>query len=746
MAEAALQTRYARVQQILTEAAGRSTVDYGGIGRFWELPLADLLQASLHGVRLIAPASYTAAAAATPVSGPAPARAASAHACCGNHSSAQDPQGDAPEDRRPRYPGRAAASGLIQGLRGQAPFDGSRFPPLLWGGARVAPDDIQFIAEWIDDGCPADDHEIASFTLSAAAPVVPVAGAAAAASPTGVVLHSVRADNVEAIVRDTHDPYGVYSGSANEYKYQSGEIKQRMNIDCLPEVALDKLRYAFREMYALNKWPEDRRSYNNVALIHQNHCQHGWERFLPWHRIYLYEFEQALQDVCPDVTMPYWDWTMPQYRPECPEKGWLIPMALQAFLTDASIAWLEHAQPALPADAAATLRQNMLGVRYASQHRFFAAVADLIGVGYTQGEYRRRLLDALLASNSLWYPLRYPAEYTQNGKPSTITKTIHYHYPTAEDVAEILSLRTFRDFGGGSLYNDSFGFIDQNPHNTMHIWTGGMNPDYQDPSAPAADFAQDLKSDRNRGVHVAGRRFHAREDLYTQPQFGDMFSNLTASYDPVFWPVHANVDRLWHEWQQVHPNGEPADLDSVLTPWSYTIRDTLDMSQFGYEYVKSTYLLPVGLDAPVGRFVSKPIDVPGPVRTSFRSAEVRLHRVPQLVRSCFVRVFLNLPDANAATPIDDSHYAGYLAIFGHGPCYGGPGHCATPPNQPRKFDLRPRSHNTPRNHRINVTKAVRRLLDAGVSSLQLTLVVIGVDYCEDHDLLRLDGVSLNFLD
>ena len=52
-------------------------------------------------------------------------------------------------------------------------------------------------------------------------------------------------------------------------------------------------------MYGLNKWPEDWRSYNNLALIHQNHCQHGWERFLPWHRIYLYEFEQALQDHCP---------------------------------------------------------------------------------------------------------------------------------------------------------------------------------------------------------------------------------------------------------------------------------------------------------------------------------------------------------------------------------------------------------------------------------------------------------------
>lgn len=37
-----------------------------------------------------------------------------------------------------------------------------------------------------------------------------------------------------------------------------------MNLDCLSETQIEKLRFAFRELYALNKWPEDRRSYNNL--------------------------------------------------------------------------------------------------------------------------------------------------------------------------------------------------------------------------------------------------------------------------------------------------------------------------------------------------------------------------------------------------------------------------------------------------------------------------------------------------
>jgi tyrosinase len=45
-----------------------------------------------------------------------------------------------------------------------------------------------------------------------------------------------------------------------------------------------------------------------------------------------------------------------------------------------------------------------------------------------------------------------------------------------------------------------------------------------------------------------------------------------------------------------------------------------------------------------------------------------------------------------------------------------------------------------------VTKRARTLIDAGATSLQMTLVVLGVDYQEDHELLRLDGVSLNFFD
>jgi len=663
-------SRYERFQHILDQAAAGSTAAYGGLGkRFWKaLDIPALNQACIEGIRLIAPEKE-------PV-----------HSCCSSKPAAEPAAS------------RAERSGLIQGLRGLPPFDGSRFPRLMWGGTAVSDADIHFIADWINDGLPASGAggEIGSLEISA--------------GPISI----------------TREGFAAFEGSPNEYKYQHGELKQRMNIDCLTPAQLAELRFAFREMYELNSWPQDVRSYNNVALIHQNHCQHGWERFLPWHRVYLYEFEQALQDHCPNVTMPYWDWVMPQY-PANP-----IPDALKMFLTADSLKFLGTHQPIVKPDKLAKL-EGMLLQPYATLSAFLAEVKKRIGAQYIVGDHRKRFIDALLAANSLWYPLRYPGEF---GKDRTINSRIHYHYPSKADIDHIMSLRTFRDFGGGSLYNDSFGFMDQNPHNTLHIWTGGFNP-VQVSATP---------EDRNKAVNLNNRNFHQREDMYKEQPTGDMLSNLTASYDPIFWPVHSNVDRLWHEWQQTHSDSQPADLDSALSPWTYTIRDTLDMSRFGYEYIKSSNVVPVGLGSPVGRFISKRLEIPDGVRAGFQQAEVRLHRVPQLPRSCFVRVFLNLADANAETPLTDKHYGGYLAVFGHGECYGGPGHCDLPPVRPRPFDLRGRHHNTPRNHRINVTACAKRLIEEGARALTITLVVIGANYVEDLELLRLEGVSLNFLD
>jgi tyrosinase len=71
-----------------------------------------------------------------------------------------------------------------------------------------------------------------------------------------------------------------------------------------------------------------------------------------------------------------------------------------------------------------------------------------------------------------------------------------------------------------------------------------------------------------------------------------MSSIPTAPTDPIFWMHHANIDRLWSQWQQTHaglnPNlpGPPSSPTSpVMDPWSYVEADTRSTTALGYDYV-----------------------------------------------------------------------------------------------------------------------------------------------------------------
>jgi hypothetical protein len=46
-----------------------------------------------------------------------------------------------------------------------------------------------------------------------------------------------------------------------------------------------------------------------VDIHREMHMQHTNARLLPWHRIFVYLFEEAMHHCHPDVCVPYWDWT-----------------------------------------------------------------------------------------------------------------------------------------------------------------------------------------------------------------------------------------------------------------------------------------------------------------------------------------------------------------------------------------------------------------------------------------------------
>lgn len=82
----------------------------------------------------------------------------------------------------------------------------------------------------------------------------------------------------------------------------------RPSVDKLSAAELETLRSAIAKVLAL----EDERGYQYFANWHGvifGLCIHHLPLFPPWHRAYLYYFEQALREVEPTVALPWWDWT-----------------------------------------------------------------------------------------------------------------------------------------------------------------------------------------------------------------------------------------------------------------------------------------------------------------------------------------------------------------------------------------------------------------------------------------------------
>jgi len=68
---------------------------------------------------------------------------------------------------------------------------------------------------------------------------------------------------------------------------------------------------------------------------------------------------------------------------------------------------------------------------------------------------------------------------------------------------------------------------------------------------------------------------------------GSMGGILTAPADPIFWMHHAEIDRIWSEWQSANPGQNPNLTGSaaIMDPWSENETATRDITALGYTYL-----------------------------------------------------------------------------------------------------------------------------------------------------------------
>lgn len=425
--------------------------------------------------------------------------------------------------------------------------------------------------------------------------------------------------------------------SGTEALAQAVVQRRSVNTMALNDPILVSYRTAVQAMKNLPS--SDPRNWIKQADIHKNFCPHRNWYFLPWHRAYLVAFERLCRQLSgnPNFALPYWDWTANGQLPA-------------AFATPTY-----NGQP-----------------------------------------------------NPLY-----------NATRSSQTVTIPAAYVGASRMSSIYAETSFEVFGSS-------------------------RPPGQNSTAPNWQRAGGLEGPLEQYPHD-----------YTHGYIGgDMGQVALSPRDPIFWLHHCNIDRVWDRWnnlgrantsdnlwrtypfngQFVNPSGT-----SGTTPYNTTVAGVLNIVSLGYRYTnpflivsspvlaklinlqKPQLTIKVPIDAAakmnavttaraqmtapqtlaINNFAAaanrmlpniaaataaRPATAPGRVLAILRDVEA-----PQ-DGNADVRVFVNLPDANANTSIGDRHFAGSFTFF------------------PGEHD----GHDNKRGFTIDITQVVNNLNLAGV--------------------------------
>ncbi len=108
----------------------------------------------------------------------------------------------------------------------------------------------------------------------------------------------------------------IFLITAASFAY-ANDARVRKNIDDLTTTELGNYLHAMEILQSRD--PGATNSYNFYAAVHNTSsvgpCEHHRDTFMPWHRAHLLAFETELRGSDPprtsDVTIPYWNWSVP---------------------------------------------------------------------------------------------------------------------------------------------------------------------------------------------------------------------------------------------------------------------------------------------------------------------------------------------------------------------------------------------------------------------------------------------------
>ena len=146
------------------------------------------------------------------------------------------------------------------------------------------------------------------------------------------------------------------------------------------------------------------------------------------------------------------------------------------------------------------------------------------------------------------------------------------------------------------------------------------------------------------------------------------------------------------------------------------------------------------------RYTSEPLELPEVEAGEVSGADLVFYGVDHSGRSYVADVFVG-PEAveSSAPATPEAGHAGSFAIFGHGGCFGGEGHCDVDERPADPFDIRAQHPLEGVTITVDVSEAVARL-DGPTFVVTVIPVVPGSEELEEpegeRDLLRIQNVRL----
>ena len=294
------------------------------------------------------------------------------------------------------------------------------------------------------------------------------------------------------------------------------------------------------------QWHKDRYVCNPAEHADASTMQmvHAGPMFLPWHREFLRRFEDALREVSgKPITVPYWDWTDPEsVNPDNPHS---------------------------------VFRDDFMGGSGSPSEEYAVTTGP-----FRKGEWTLNVHP----EGAFWAPSKTVYLTRNLGNVSTL--------PTKAEVGEAFGAAEY-DVPPFNLTSDRRRSFRNALEGEFAAYTmacgadGWMGPHPSDPGTPGTSNRFTLHNMVHNWVGGAISQGDPRT-----ARRGTMRLS-TSPNDPVFFLHHANVDRLWSEWQARHPgrtyepktghNGNSAD--SPMVPFGRVTPQAVEnIADLGYRY------------------------------------------------------------------------------------------------------------------------------------------------------------------